>query len=286
MKLAVTNSLLVLLVVVAALPAAAVDDGTAADGADPYVLLDAAKLKLGEGRLAKARELLAEIPLAGAEGYVDEEILFQQLLINSAYLKATNYLLSELGRDDLGNSAYARWLAGERDGYAATFARLARQYLADTAGGPRLDFVRFRLPLVTAEHINDLELYSDPEILGPAVTNWDDGREGLGKGLIAGQARVALVLSAARYYDLPDAAGSLEQVRQRLDSGVPLDYALVLEWISEEAGEFPEIAALAAADQAARDRLRQPGRASGDADAPAEHNERGGQNTVEAEPSD
>jgi len=285
MKHAAINSLLMLLMAAAPLAAAHAAD-TPAAGTDPYVLLDAAKLKLGEGRLAKARELLAAIPLAAAEEYVDEEILFQQLLINSAYLKATNYLLSELGRDELAESAYGRWLESERDDYAAGFARLAQQYLDRTAGGPQLDFVRFRLPLVTAEHINDLELYSDIEILSPAVTNWDDGREGLGKGLIAGQARVALVLAAARFYDLPDAATSLEQVRLRLLSGVPLDYGEVLAWIAEEAEQLPEIAALAAAGAAARGRLGLLTGSPAGAGSPPTADQDTEQNIEEVQPSD
>jgi hypothetical protein len=285
MKYAAIIGLLALLMAAAPLAAAHAAD-TPAAGTDPYVLLDAAKLKLGEGRLAKARELLAAIPLATAEEYVDEEILFQQLLINSAYLKATNYLLSELGRDELADSAYGRWLEAERDDYAAGFARLAQQYLDRTAGGPQLDFVRFRLPLVTAEHINDLELYSDIEILSPAVTNWDDGREGLGKGLIAGQARVALVLAAARFYDLPDAASSLEQVRQRLLSGVPLAYGEVLAWIAEEAEQLPEIAALAAAGAAARARLSQLAGSPAGAGVAPTANQDTEQNTEEDQPSD
>ena len=211
---------------------------------DPYVLLDAAKLKLGDGRLTKAREMLAEIPLENTQAYVTEEIILQRLLINGAYLKATHYLLTQLERFELGDSAYAQWLADERETYASAFTMLAQRYLDSTAGGPRMDFVRFNLPLVTIDHLNDLELYSDPEILGPAVTNWDDGRQGLGKGLIAGQARVALVLSAARYYDMPEAAASLEQVSRRLESGVPLDYAVVLEWLAEEAAQAPDVASL------------------------------------------
>jgi hypothetical protein len=286
MKLAAVTCSLVLPLLATVASATAADEGAPAADSDPYVLLDAAKLKLGEGRLAKARELLAAIPLQAAEEYVDEEVLFQQLLINSAYLKATGYLLSELERDELAESAYARWLRGERDGYAATFARLAQQYLERTGGGPRLDFVRFRLPVVTAEHINDLELYSDVEILGPAVTNWDDGREGLGKGLIAGQARVALVLAAARYYDLPDAARSLEQVRQRLLSGVPLDYGEVLAWIAEEAAGQPADAALSAAGAAARQRLMQLDNPAGATSAVPEAKGATEQNTEEAQPSD
>lgn len=279
------NKLLVLVVAALVWLVAAAADEQPAATADPFVLLDAAKLQLGEGRLAKAKDLLAEIPLDGAESYVSEEIIFQRLLVVSAYLTATHSLVGDLQSDELADSAYGQWLADERDGYAASFARLAQQFLERTATEPRLDFVRFRLPVVTAEHINDLELFSDPEILGPAVTNWDDGREGLGKGLIAGQARVALVLAAARFYDLPQAAPSLEQVRQRLTSGVPLDYPEVLAWIADEAEQVPDNSELAAVAVAARERashnpapLRRP-RSQPEATDPA-------QNTAGAETSE
>lgn len=207
--------------------------------ADPYVLLDTAKLKLGEGRLPQALDLLDRIAIEETDGYIAEEVLFQQMLINSAFLSATHYMYIELARSELAESAYGGWLAAERDGYAAAFAAGAEDYLARTREhGPQLDFVRFRLPLVTVEHLADLELYSDPEILAPAVKNWDDGREGLGKGLIAGQARVALVLAAARYYDRAEASKSLVVIGDRLHSGVPLNHVTVLDWIAETAARI------------------------------------------------
>lgn len=280
-----TNKLLIPLLAAALLHVGAAAGSSTQEGTDPYVLLDAAKLKLAEGRLARAREMLAEIPLGAAEDCVSEEIVFQQLLVNSAYLIATHYLFTELQHGGHGDSAYAGWLESERDGYAASFAKLGRQFLDSTAAEPRLDFVRFRLPVVTAEHLNDLELYSDPEILSPAVTNWDDGREGLGKGLIAGQARVALVLAAARYYDLPEAAPSLEQVRLRLTSGVPLDYAEVLAWIAEEAARVADNPDLAAVRAAAQERLAQNAKPPSAERTGAERNN-SAQNSVDAETSE
>ncbi|MBN2080729.1 hypothetical protein JW859_00840 [bacterium] len=226
-----------------------------APAGDPYVLLDAAKLKLGEGRLEQAGELLAEIGPTPGEQYIAEEVLVQQLLIDAAYLRATFYLHAELARFELQDSEYGHWLAGERDRHAAEFTANGLSYLELTSAGAELDFIRFRLPLVSVEHLADLELYSDPEILGPAVTNWDDGREGLGKGLIAGQARVALVLAAARYYDLETAAGSLEQVVKRLDTGVPFDSREFTDWLAESAAELDTDGNLSELAAAANHRL-------------------------------
>jgi len=206
--------------------------------ADPIVLLDAAKLELADGRLRQANEALAEIPLTPPLDYVGEEVLFQRLLLNAAFLSATHFLLVELEHNELAESTYGLWLAEERAGYADALAADGEDYLA-LAASSQLDFVRFRLPLVTGEHLADTELYTDPEILSPAVTNWDDGREGLGKGLVAGQARVALVLAAARYYDLPQAAATIEEVAVRLRSGVPVERPAVLEWLVEIAALVP-----------------------------------------------
>lgn len=257
---------------------------------DPYVLLDTAKLKLGEGRLPQAMELLAEIPVNDTDGYIAEEILLQQMLINSALFSATHYLLAELERNATGDSAYAGWLTAERDGYADRFAILSSEYLDRTAAGPRLDFVRFRLPVVTAGHLADLELYTDPEILGPAVNNWDDGRQGLGKGLIAGQARVALVLSAARHYDHSVASRTLEGASNRLRGGVPLDYATVLDWIAETAGQADGIEQLAELARRADQRLLASSSALQDGDlrirAEARLNGTGTENSVEQDASE
>jgi hypothetical protein len=203
--------------------------------ADPFVQLDAAKLQLGDGKLRGAGELMAEISLDGCEGYVREEVLFQQLLITAALLSGTHYVHAEVARLDFPEQGYHDWLSSERDVFAAQFAQLAGSYLAATTDGPTLDFVRFRLPVVTIEHLADVELYSDPEILRPAAVNWVDEREGLGRGVIAGQARVALVLAAARFYDREQAASSLFEVNARLANGVPLDYAAVLDWLAETA---------------------------------------------------
>jgi len=209
-----------------------------AAAADPFVQLDAAKLQLGDGKLRGAGELMAEIPLDGCEDYVREEVLFQQLLITAALLSGMHYVHAEVERLDFAEQGYRDWLSSERDVFAAQFAQLAGSYLAATTDGPALDFVRFRLPVVTIEHLADVELYSDPEILRPAAVNWADEREGLGRGVIAGQARVALVLAAARFYDREQAASSLFEVNARLANGVPLDYAAVLDWLANngEAG--------------------------------------------------
>jgi hypothetical protein len=96
------------------------------------------------------------------------------------------------------------------------------------------------LPTVSLEHVKDATLYSDPALLSAATTNWDDGREGLGKGLVAAQARVALVLAAAVNYDLPQASSSLEEIAARLHSGMPLDQRVLLEWLATTAGQLGE----------------------------------------------
>lgn len=227
--------------------------------ADQIVLLDAAKLELADGRLRQAREALAEIPLTPPLDYVAEEVLFQRLLLNAAFLSATHYLLVELEHNDLAESAYGRWLTAERAGYADALAADGEDYLALPTSSLQLDFVRFRLPLVTGEHLADTELYTDPEILSPAVTNWDDGREGLGKGLVAGQARVALVLAAARYYDLPQAAATIEEVAVRLRSGVPVERPAVLEWLAEVAALVPSHPGLARLSAALPSNVSEPG---------------------------
>jgi|GEM_PF-1788916 len=226
---------------------------------EPIVLLDAAKLEMADGRLRQAREALAEIPLTPPLDYVAEEVLFQRLLLNAAFLSATHYLLVELEHNELAESTYGRWLGEERAGYADALAADGEDYLTLTASSPQLDFVRFRLPLVTGEHLADTELYTDPEILSPAVTNWDDGREGLGKGLVAGQARVALVLAAARYYDLPEAAATIEEVAVRLRSGVPVEQPAVLEWLAEVVAMVPSHTGLARLSAALSSNNREPG---------------------------
>ncbi|MDQ3023081.1 MAG: hypothetical protein M3R04_01655 [bacterium] len=199
---------------------------------DPFVALDAAKMKLADGKLEDAREKLAQIPLGGAEAYIDEEVAFQRMLIDAAFLDATNFLYSELGRMKLQNGGYARWLWGQRDGYANSLAAEVRRYMQLTDDGYHLTFVRFRLPEVSEKHIQDVELYSDRMVLGAAAKNWDEGSEGLGKGLIAVQARVAVALSAASFYDMPK-GGTVSVVAKRLSAGVPLYSAQTLDWIAE-----------------------------------------------------
>jgi hypothetical protein len=216
---------------------------------DPMVRLDAAKLLISDGKLLAAGEALAEIPHT-AEPYVTEEIVYTELLIAGTYLSSAYRLAGELEQGGQGGTAYAQWLRSERTAYAARFVALANEYLALTANGPALDFVRFRLPRVSEEHLLDMELYADPQIMGAAVTNWDEGREGLGRGLVQTQTRVALVLSAAVNYDLPEASRTLAGVAERLKAGVPLDYPTVLDWLADislqHSAAAPELAAVVA----------------------------------------
>jgi len=199
---------------------------------DPFVALDAAKSTLQEGHLEDARSELAAIPLGGAEKYIDEEVLLQRMLLDAAFLDAANFLYDELGTMKLGSGAYAKWLWGQRDQFAATLSGDMRDYLARTAGGYALGFVRFRLPEVTDQHIEDVALYSDKQVLSAAAQNWDEGRQGLGQGLILAQARVAVVLSAAGFYDM-NTPGNLQQVAARLTAGVPVYPAQTMDWIAE-----------------------------------------------------
>ncbi len=216
---------------------------------DPLVRLDEAKLLLAEGKLLAASEALSEIPHT-AEPYVTEEIVYTQLLIAGTYLSSAYRLAGVLEHNAQGGSNYAKWLKDERTAYAARFVELAHEYLGLTKDGPALDFVRFRLPRVSDEHLRDMELYADPQILAAAVTNWDEGREGLGRGLVQTQTRVALVLSAAVNYDLPEASRTLAGVAERLKAGVPLDYPTVLDWLADlslqHSAAAPELAAIAA----------------------------------------
>lgn len=205
---------------------------------DPYVLLDEAKIVLGRGKLDKAQQMLSAIPLDAAEGFVAEEVLYERLLVCSAFLTATQTLHGALVQQQLDGGGYAKWLNDEQAKYAAEFAALARDYLARTASGATLDFVRFRLPVVSDEYLQDVMLYTDPMVLSAAVTNWEDGRQGLGKGLIGSQARVALVLAAAVNYDLPKASSTVEQVAQRLRRGVPVAQAPLLDWIADTAQRY------------------------------------------------
>ena len=199
---------------------------------DPMVALDSAKLTLGEGKLEDARKQLASIQTGAAEAYVDEEIAFQRMLLDAAFLDAANFLWNELGKMKLGDGNYAKWLWGERDKYADSLASEVRSYLGLTDKGYQLTFVRFRLPEVTDQHVADVELYSDRQVLTAAAQNWDDGRDGLGRGLILAQARVAVLLSAASFYDMPK-SGNLQVVEARLRAGVPIYPAVTMDWIAE-----------------------------------------------------
>src|SRR4051812_48788212 len=89
---------------------------------DPFVAPDSAKMTLADGKLEDAREKLAQIPAGQAEGYIDEEVALQRMLLEAAFLDAANFLWNELGKMKLGNGGYAKWLWGERDKYANSLA--------------------------------------------------------------------------------------------------------------------------------------------------------------------
>jgi hypothetical protein len=200
---------------------------------DPLVALDAAKMTLADGKLEDARTQLAQVPAAAPnERYIDEEVSFQRMLLEAAFLDATNFLYAELGRMKLQNGGYAKWIWTQRDMYADGLAAEVRRYMQLTAGGNYLSFVRFRLPVVTDKHIQDVELYSDRQVLAAAAKNWDEGSEGLGKGLILVQARVAMALAAAAFYDM-EQGGNVSVVSKRLAAGVPVYPWQVLDWIAE-----------------------------------------------------
>ncbi|MCB1218118.1 hypothetical protein KDL44_12040 [bacterium] len=204
-----------------------------AESSDPMVLLEEAKLTIADGKLAHAQELLAEIPLADAEDYVAQEVLFQQLLLSAALLQATDFLLRELVSGELFESGYADYLVEERSRQATQFEEQSRHFIELSGTDPQLEFVRFRLPFVTVEHLRDVELYSDVEMLRAAVDSWGRDQQRLGKGLINAQARVALVLVCARFYDLEQASATIEAVSLRLLEGVPVDMRATVEWIAE-----------------------------------------------------
>lgn len=209
----------------------------ATDSGDPFVLLDAAKVQIGNGQLVKAAEMLAAIPLTRAEPYVAQEILFQRMLLASAALNASGSLQHDLASRGFGGSTYAAWVKAQHTQFAQQFAALALLYLGQTQHGLACDFIRFRLPVVTAEHLKDLEMYADPQVLKAAVDNWNDDKQGLGMGLIATQERVAVVLAAAPFYDLQEASLTIEGVAGRLHAGVPLDEQTVLDWLAQTAAQ-------------------------------------------------
>lgn len=201
--------------------------------ADPLVALDTAKHVLGDGRLEEAQRQFAQIHGTPAEPYIDEEVALQRMLLDGAFLDATHQLISQLYRMEQGQGRYSAWLHMKRDEYAGNFASHARRYLELTQGGAHLTFVRFRLPHVSVEHLNDVVLYGDPQVLAAATKNWDEGREGLGKGLILAQARVAVALNAATFYDMHEGKTTIADVSRRLMSGVPLSHLQVLDWIAD-----------------------------------------------------
>jgi hypothetical protein len=206
---------------------------------DPFVLLDAAKLAIGAGDLQKGADELAAIPLGVAEPYVDEEVVLQQLLLQGARLTAVSAIADELkGSEGAAATPYAKWLADETAAAGAEYAKLATDYLNRTAAGPKLTFVRFRLPRVSDEYLQDAQLLCDPAVLHAAMENWAEGRDLLGRGLVTAQARLALVISAAVHYDLPYPSPTLEQAAERLRSGVPLKPGSVEQWIAETAERY------------------------------------------------
>ena len=254
---------------------------------DPLVALDYAKQRLADGRIGDALELFAALPPAPAdEPYIAEEALLQQLLCEYALLTAAHSLLEVVRSAGEGDSAYAAWLAAERMQHTEALKRFTRSYLAATAEGAQLDFVRFALPRVTEEHLQDTELYSDVAIVGAAVTNWADGREGLGRGLIGTQSRVALVLAAAVHSDLPQAAAGLAQIEERLAAGVPLRQEVLLPWLAQSCRQFAGpgdgLAELAAQVTARLDELGLQPPPPRSSELPAA----GGANTPDLEPSE
>ena len=204
-----------------------------AESTDPLVLLEEAKLTIADGKLSKAQEQLASIPLENVEEYVVQEVLFQQLLLSAAMLRATDFLLRELVNDELFETGYADYLVEERGIQAQTFEQSATRFIELTEADTRLEFVRFRLPQVTVEHLRDVDLYSDVEMLTTAANSWEKDQQRLGKGLINAQARVALVLVCARYYDMEEASATIEAVARRLLEGVPVDAGDTVGWIAE-----------------------------------------------------
>lgn len=233
MKLRCALSVLLICLLVPALAEARLK----AEITDPLVLLEQAKLTMADGKLSKAQEELAAIPLEDVEPYVVQEVLFQQLLLSAAMLRATDFLLRELVNDELFETGFADYLVGERGSQAATFEQSALRFIELSESDSQLEFVRFRLPFVTVEHLRDVDLYSDVEMLTTAVNSWDKDQQRLGKGLINAQARVALVLVCARYYDLEEASATIEAVSRRLLEGVPVDAMDTVGWIAEFAYE-------------------------------------------------
>jgi hypothetical protein len=202
------------------------------------VLLDSAKMTMAGGKLEDALKLLADFEPEGDEPLVDQEILFQRLLLNAAFLAATHFLGAELEGGEFADSAYAGWLAEQRTEYTAGFIAGANALLDATEDSMALDFVRFRLPEVTDEYLEDAGLYADVQVLSAAASNYADGRTGLGRGVVVAQARIALVLFAAEFYDLPQAAQSLEAAADRLRAGVPVEEAQFLFWLEDLATEL------------------------------------------------
>ncbi len=204
-----------------------------ADTDDPLVLLEEAKLKIAAGKLSQAQQLLSEISLSEEEEYIRQEVLFQRMMLSAALLQATDFLLRELVSGELFESGYADYLVDERSAQATQFSETAREFIELATADPQLEFVRFRLPHVTVEHLRDVDLYSDYEMLSAAVDSWEKDQQRLGKGLVNAQARVALVLACARYYDLEQASATIEAVSRRLLEGVPLDMRATIDWIAE-----------------------------------------------------
>lgn len=212
------------------------------NSSDPFVMLDEAKIQIGEGKVRRAAAMLEVIEADPADPYATEELQIQRLLLAGALLNAAGAVLKDAEAANYSDSKYSSWLRGEVERYAAGYSRLGQAYLNSLADGQDCDFIRFRLPRVTADHLSDAVLYSDPQVLRAAVQNWDEGKTGLGKGLIGTQARVALVLGAAAFYDLTQSAATIEGVSARLQNGVPLDKAVLLDWLAQTAADQADTA--------------------------------------------
>lgn len=228
---------LILLLLAWAAPAGAVER----DSPDPYVLLDQAKQVLADGKMDQARRLLEKIPLPENEPVVAEEIVLSRLLLSGSFLTSAATLKDALVKINQGDSAYARWLGTQVEKYGRDFQSQVDDYIARFTLAPELDYVQFSVPLVSDEYLQDVQLMTDPQVVSAAVKNWDEGRQGLGEGLVASQARIAFALACAAHYDLADPSTTLEAVARRLRDGVPLDQAAVMDWVADTALHFGSV---------------------------------------------
>ena len=199
---------------------------------DPYVELEQAKFKLAEGKLNAARDLLSAIDASGAEEFVREELAFQRMLIDYSQVQAITHLLRRLEDTGRDQTEYAGWLRQEWGRYAERLLASGSEFMELSRERQDLEFIRFRLPHITEENLQDLELFADEMVLTAAIENWAEGRGGLGRALVSSQARVALVLAAAIHYDKAEAGESIGSVQDRLRDGVLIDDITTLDWLS------------------------------------------------------